>query len=420
MLIRYIKESFNTYCILHIFIKANDMQFQIPLSLRHDLSIASKRRICFYNIIDLETEILDKFRRKIINSYFSIKSKSLNPFTEIGKKTPPAISYEEYLCCSDGQEFYFPAEINDVKEIPSAFNIAGRIPLDVLAQMTIRKIKENNVFYENSHLERMKTSVILAFTGKKGAEYLKKVKFPGKTIFFAFICGEKEIGGSYLPDCYPICESEDMDGNEEKFLDLIKNRIAKINPSQNFAGDQLYLENHYPIKIREKICTGSEGVIYNTSLRNFLAKIYYEPFKNEKNIKDMLSNNVPLYGVSLPEEMLYDEHGDFQGFLMKNIRGVTLENVVYRPDYFYPESDIPRKNIILKFLRLVMFINSRNFYINDISLDNIIVDLKNRYMDIVFIDSERFSPDNELIQNMVLPEFIFQCQRHKKKMAFAR
>lgn len=55
-----------------------------------------------------------------------------------------------------------------------------------------------------------------------------------------------------------------------------------------------------------------------------------------------------------------------------------------------------------------MFINSRNFYINDISLDNIIVDLKNRYMDIVFIDSERFSPDNELIQNMVLPEFIFR------------
>lgn len=66
----------------------------------------------------------------------------------------------------------------------------------------------------------MKTSVILAFTGKKGAEYLKKVKFPGKTIFFAFICGEKEIGGSYLPDCYPICESEDMDGKKKYAQDL--------------------------------------------------------------------------------------------------------------------------------------------------------------------------------------------------------
>ena len=380
--------------------------FYIPLSLRHDLVIAGKKRLCFYNIMDLKPEMLEMFLIKIISFYFNLKKNAADPDTEIGKNIPPDIILEDYLCCSDGREFYFSAEMYDPPEILKDFH-ANQIPFHKLAERTIRKIQENMLLYKNTMLESAEISVVIAFTDKEGIDVLKKIEFPDNLIFFAFICGEKEKDVSYPQNFYSITSPENIEGTEKNFFDLLRRTIDKTHKIPNFANGKLYFADNNPIRIAERIGEGSEGAIFKTSMSHFLAKIYYDPSKNEHMIKNMIDNTIPLYGVSLPEEMLYNENGVFQGFLMKNARGVTLNDLVYRPDYFYPEGDVPRQEIILKLLKNLSDLNKRNFFLDEISLENFIVDVKNPYLDIIFIDAERFSNNHEIMQNMALPEFIF-------------
>ena len=154
---------------------------------------------------------------------------------------------------------------------------------------------------------------------------------------------------------------------------LIKSRLYNPNTKYNTEGLLLmYMLENKKLLFKEYYCNEKE------TLDN---KIYtLEYLDKYRNIIDLDELIIPEYFVFLENE--------FKGIMMKFVRGINMENILYSPSY-----NIKEKMRLLKivglFLKKLDRINEKeniNFFIGDLHEGNIIVD-KNNNINIVDLDS---------------------------------
>lgn len=92
---------------------------------------------------------------------------------------------------------------------------------------------------------------------------------------------------------------------------------------------------------------------------------------------------------------------------MRKAKGITLENLLYRPDFYFPYASLPRYEIIKNFLNIIIRLNKRNLFFFDVCADNIMITLSPEVR-LTLIDAESCSHDFESGQNSQMPEFLWK------------
>lgn len=94
------------------------------------------------------------------------------------------------------------------------------------------------------------------------------------------------------------------------------------------AGDEVYTDDHQPVRLLSEINAGGEGTVYRTSLSGMAAKIYLRD-KLTKNRKDkilfMQTLKVRNRHLCWPERALFNKNREFVGFLMKEAGSDYIE-----------------------------------------------------------------------------------------------
>ena len=160
-------------------------------------------------------------------------------------------------------------------------------------------------------------------------------------------------------------------------LDDQQNTISAL-PGE---GDKAYLSNRRTsVILTKKLASGGEGVVYETSRENSVAKIYHKTHLTKirrDKLELMISKPVKHPSICWPTDILLNSSGEFCGYLMPGAQGVILQTSVFIPPLLkrkFPHWT--RKNLVelaLQFTKAVEFLNERNVLIGDINPMNVLV-----------------------------------------------
>lgn len=92
--------------------------------------------------------------------------------------------------------------------------------------------------------------------------------------------------------------------------------------------------NKSDVKRKAFINDGGEGSIFQIDLFNQVAKIYFPNMRTQerrKKLEYMVANNPNISGLCWPTSLLFDEDGNWIGFLMPRARGKELATTVFCP-----------------------------------------------------------------------------------------
>lgn len=139
---------------------------------------------------------------------------------------------------------------------------------------------------------------------------------------------------------------------------------------------------------------GGEGTVYKCNIPNKVCKIYHKDkitkFRLAK-LLEMQAKNIKIKGICYPEEFLYNEKGQFVGYLMNEAKGHKLQNSVMLPmvirDKFPNWKRRELVKLCISILEIVEQLHKSNIIIGDINANNILVDDYNK---VYFIDCDSF------------------------------
>lgn len=173
-------------------------------------------------------------------------------------------------------------------------------------------------------------------------------------------------------------------------------RVGKI-PGEN---EKVYRKDGEECELREILNRGGgEGSIYRTNLSSsIVAKIYKEgkiTRRKEAKIKFMVSNRLHHEGICFPSDLLYNQRGEFVGYLMPLAKGDTLKNSLFgKPQFQEHFPDWKKYDVVelaLTILRKMKYLHDRGIFIGDIKGENIlVVDSKEVY----FVDTDSYQVGN--------------------------
>ena len=133
------------------------------------------------------------------------------------------------------------------------------------------------------------------------------------------------------------------------------------------------------IRLTKKLAEGGEGLIYETNAAGMVAKIYKQThiteYRREKVTK-MVQAQLKFPGICFPEDVLYNNNGEFVGYLMQTARGVTLDNCMRKRKIGKYFPDWNRKDLAqlaLTILDKIDYIHTAGLLIGDINEKNIMV-----------------------------------------------
>jgi len=139
--------------------------------------------------------------------------------------------------------------------------------------------------------------------------------------------------------------------------------------------------------------TGGEGSVYLTNT-NYICKIYKQEkvtlFRKEK-IKRLITNNIKVKNICLPEFIVYNNRKEFVGYIMSQADGHEIKTSIFIPPLF--KQKFPHWNrlhlakVAFNILKKVEELHSYNIILGDINPSNILIKDENN---IFFIDTDSF------------------------------
>lgn len=143
---------------------------------------------------------------------------------------------------------------------------------------------------------------------------------------------------------------------------------------------------------------GGEGTVYKCNIPNKVCKIYHKDkitkFRLEKLVR-MQAANIKIKGICYPEELLYNEKGQFVGYLMNEAKGNKLKTSVMHPmaikDKFPNWNRKQLVELCISILEITEQLHKSNIIIGDINANNILVADYNK---VYFIDCDSFQIEN--------------------------
>lgn len=169
-------------------------------------------------------------------------------------------------------------------------------------------------------------------------------------------------------------------------------RVGKI-PGEN---EKVYSRDGKEYELREILNNGGgEGAIYRTNLSSaFVAKIYKEgkiTRRKEAKLQFMVSNRLQHEGICFPVELLYNQRGEFIGYLMPLAKGDTLKNSLFgKPQFMDHFSDWKKYDVVelaLTILYKMKYLHDRGIFVGDIKGENILV-VNSR--EVYFVDTDSY------------------------------
>ncbi len=158
-------------------------------------------------------------------------------------------------------------------------------------------------------------------------------------------------------------------------------------------GDTVYDDSNNAFRLESVLAAGGEGIVYRLNQQGFVAKIYkpsaLTSLRYEK-LRRMVS--VPLYhpGICYPMALLFNENGEFVGYMMCEGRGYPLKSIFTPPKLARRFPCWTKKDTVqlcLTILDKIRFLHDNNIILGDINAGNILVESPER---VSFVDTDSY------------------------------
>lgn len=172
-------------------------------------------------------------------------------------------------------------------------------------------------------------------------------------------------------------------------------RAVSVQPLA--PGAVLFTEEQRPVTLTRQLGEGGEGEVYETDNPGRVAKLYFPnqltPFRYEK-LKLMVSKGLDwshpdAAGITWPRHLLFDQTGQFRGYLMDRARGKTLNAILIKQEL---DRNFPTWNrlhlvqLCCAILRKLRFLHESNILMGDINPRNFLI-VDERTVSLVDCDS---------------------------------
>ncbi len=160
-------------------------------------------------------------------------------------------------------------------------------------------------------------------------------------------------------------------------------------------GDDVYgsPECNGAIRLEGEIGSGGEGTIYKTNT-TYVAKIYKEEcctaYRQEKLCR-MIEAGLEYKGICFPVSILYNQYGEFVGYLMMEAKGYSIQNSIFRKQLFLKKLPGWKKEDLVQCAITILYkfkyLHDKNILVGDINPNNILVESP---LNVYFVDTDSY------------------------------
>ncbi|MDL0087865.1 protein kinase domain-containing protein [Campylobacter gastrosuis] len=171
--------------------------------------------------------------------------------------------------------------------------------------------------------------------------------------------------------------------------------ISQI-PSQN---EIVITSDNKQIRLVKKLAEGGEGAVYEIDFKDEVAKIYNAHSNTKRRfekLKLMTSKNISFNGICYPTRLLYNQNGEFVGYLMPKASGKTLGRSIFaaKPLFLKNFPNFKKQdmvNLCLNILTKIRYLHNKNIILGDINPENILLVSPN---EVYFVDTDSYQIEN--------------------------
>ncbi len=162
------------------------------------------------------------------------------------------------------------------------------------------------------------------------------------------------------------------------------------------VGDVVYTDENDAVKLSSLISTGAEGLVFNTNLDGWVAKVYHRggitPLRWYKLMK-MRELGLEAENICWPFRLLFSKDKVPVGYLMRKASGVTISRAFDGPDamntYFPSWMRLHVVDSALSFLHIMDYLHLHGVLVGDIQLKNAMIDDED-HVYLIDIDSVQY------------------------------
>lgn len=178
------------------------------------------------------------------------------------------------------------------------------------------------------------------------------------------------------------------------------NRVGEIKQVPT-AGDIVYSDTKKPTILRKELGKGGEGIVYETDDSSKVAKIYYPANRSQTNydkLKTMLGISLNNKSIIWPNEIIYNENGDYVGFVMdktppyckqigESVLKINFLNVQKTMFPNWHREDLIK--VALSVANVFDVLHKNNILMGDINPANILIN-PNKAEEVYFVDCDSY------------------------------
>jgi len=227
--------------------------------------------------------------------------------------------------------------------------------------------------------------------GKRMIKDIKAIKINGKDSFEEFTTQKKKPS---IPQKGTVRKKTSSKPFKKsiKNIDITKSKVlaTSITPDTN---DIVITQQGVKLKLKEKIASGGEGIIYSVS-NTEVCKIYKKEKVDElriQKLKLMTSNQISHPRICWPKSIIYNVNKEPVGYLMNKASGKELQRTVFLPQLLkihLPKwKKIDLVNVCIGILGKIIKLHQNNIIMGDINPMNILVSPNS---DTFFVDTDSY------------------------------
>lgn len=169
-------------------------------------------------------------------------------------------------------------------------------------------------------------------------------------------------------------------------------------------GDVVKTKKGKTVRLVRKISEGGEGVVYETNLEGFVAKVYHkkrltadlkEKLKVMVGLESFLNIDTPDYSICWPVDLVLNSHGEVVGYVMRRAKGEPLMKMLHPATLLkkYPHVDrAGLAKIAVNVLKGLETLYNYKVLMGDVNGLNFIVDSETLKVYLIDSDSWQIGP----------------------------